>query len=125
MGINRKQFDKWIRALKSGRYKQTIGTLQDEMGYCCLGVACKVLIPKDKLIIREDSLGRKFMVGNLPSDQKYAPKWLKSVTNVDIEYKGKCLSEELTSLNDDMKFSFKEIAKALEETFPKRKHKKL
>lgn len=32
----------WIKALRSGEYKQTRKTLQDEYGYCCLGVLCKI-----------------------------------------------------------------------------------
>lgn len=31
-----------IAALRSGKYKQTIGTLKDSKGYCCLGVASKL-----------------------------------------------------------------------------------
>jgi hypothetical protein len=32
MRINREQFNKWLRALKSGRYKQTRNTLYNEKG---------------------------------------------------------------------------------------------
>jgi len=34
---------KWVEALRSGQYKQTVGVLYDGTGYCCLGVACKVM----------------------------------------------------------------------------------
>lgn len=34
---------KWLNALKSGRYKKTVGILGDDTGYCCLGVGCKVM----------------------------------------------------------------------------------
>lgn len=33
---------KWIDALQSGEYPQTGGALRDEIGFCCLGVACDV-----------------------------------------------------------------------------------
>lgn len=33
-GIKRK----WVEALRSGKYTQTVGTLRDGYGYCCLGV---------------------------------------------------------------------------------------
>ena len=38
----------WVKALKSGEYKQTTHALRedkglDDYGYCCLGVACDVL----------------------------------------------------------------------------------
>lgn len=37
--------DKWVKALRSGRYKQGHGKLYLpwENSYCCLGVLCKVL----------------------------------------------------------------------------------
>lgn len=40
---------KWVKALKSGRYKRTTGTLRDKKGYCCLGVACEIAV-KNKII---------------------------------------------------------------------------
>ena len=33
---------KWLKALRSGRYKQVKGTLHNENGYCCLGVLASV-----------------------------------------------------------------------------------
>lgn len=32
----------WVAALRSGKYKQTQGNLHDDVGYCCLGVACEL-----------------------------------------------------------------------------------
>jgi hypothetical protein len=34
---------RWLDALRSGQYKQTVGRLKDSEGYCCLGVLCDVL----------------------------------------------------------------------------------
>lgn len=43
----KKFIDKWLKALRSGQYEQTIHQLCliDETGprYCCLGVACEIL----------------------------------------------------------------------------------
>lgn len=33
---------KWVRALRSGKYNQTQGTLRNSQGYCCLGVLCDI-----------------------------------------------------------------------------------
>jgi hypothetical protein len=33
----------WVRALRSGEYKQGRGTLKQNDCFCCLGVLCKVL----------------------------------------------------------------------------------
>lgn len=34
---------KWLKALRSGKYQQTVGTLCDNKGYCCLGVLQKAV----------------------------------------------------------------------------------
>lgn len=33
---------KWVRALRSGKYQQATGALRNEDGFCCLGVFCDV-----------------------------------------------------------------------------------
>lgn len=40
--LKRKSVKLWLKALRSGLYKQTIYTLRDNNGFCCLGVACEV-----------------------------------------------------------------------------------
>jgi len=35
---------RWIDALRSGEYPQTMGKLRDEGGYCCLGVLCELAV---------------------------------------------------------------------------------
>ena len=32
----------WVKALRSGEYKQTNGIMKDAEGFCCLGVLCAV-----------------------------------------------------------------------------------
>ncbi len=39
LGKNQK---KWIKALRSGKYKQTKDHLRDSDGYCCLGIGCRI-----------------------------------------------------------------------------------
>ena len=35
--------NKWVRALRSGRYKQIDGKLEEKKGFnCCLGVLCRI-----------------------------------------------------------------------------------
>jgi hypothetical protein len=38
---------KWIKALRSGKFKQAKGVLRRGEGYCCLGVACVAADIKD------------------------------------------------------------------------------
>lgn len=69
---------KWITALRSGKYNQTRSTLQDSKGYCCLGVACDLFIPKSELRFTPYS---KILLGASPSTQPNAPQWLKSINS--------------------------------------------
>lgn len=111
---------KWTAALRSGEYSQTIGELNTSEGFCCLGVACKVFIPKSKLEYNGDG----FIGGGLPSCQKHAPEWLQ---NLSVNFY-KLTDTRITDLNDlGMKhedpmidrvpFSFDEIADILEAVY--------
>ena len=109
--INKKEFKIWIDALRSGDYNQGIGTLQDEKGYCCLGVGCEVLIPKSEQRLNTYNI---FIAGSFPAEQKNAPEWLK-----DINDKVSELTETTLGVyNDINKLTFIEIADLLEKTFP-------
>lgn len=46
--------DKWIKALRSGEYKQIKGRLKRTNGFCCLGVLCD-LYGKEKNVKWDDS----------------------------------------------------------------------
>ena len=113
MRIDRKQFSKWIAALRSGKYKQGYGFLQPTKDkYCCLGVACLVIIPKDKLERNND-----LIVGGLPESQRHCPKWL-SFINGDF---AKQTGVSLTVRNDSHEWTFSQIADALEKIYGKSK----
>ena len=44
--MDKKIKKKWLKALRSGKYKQGMGTLRIEDRFCCLGVLCDLLDPK-------------------------------------------------------------------------------
>lgn len=102
------QLRTWVKALRSGEYKQTIGTLQDDKGYCCLGVACVLFIPREKLY-----LYRGCLEGSLPYAQSHAPKWLMQI-NADFKSK---YGKYLAGLNDQEGLSFTEIAQKIEDAY--------
>lgn len=93
MKVSKKTITKWIDALRSGEYKQTTGELQDDNGFCCLGVACKEFIPKEKL----DLQCNNNLYGQLPNDQYNAPDWLRYI-NYDFQ---NLTGIALTTLNDN------------------------
>lgn len=120
---DKKQFLKWITALRSGKYNQSSGTLQDANGFCCLGLGCVITTAKNKLDYNLFS-STKFISGWLPNSQDNAPSWLK-IINDDFEFKAKSkffspdISNyparlSLSMLNDEHGFTFDEIADMLE-----------
>lgn len=96
----------WVAALRSGEYKQIKSKLQDERGYCCLGVGCKLFIPIDKQIFHNG-----FLYGRLPDHQE-SPKWFLQLWNNFKELTG----DWLENLNDEG-CSFKLIADLIEKHY--------
>lgn len=103
---------KWLEALRSGEYQQTKHKLFDGVGYCCLGVLCKVagLEP----VLKD---GEYYFSGNSEhlSDFLTTEIGLKSARgdfNNFILYNAKAASS-LTSLND-AGMSFTKIADFIE-----------
>lgn len=97
---------KWLKALRSGRYKQTIMTLRNKSAlekgyrYCCVGVACNIVDPKQWASQgpTKFSWGRVFASGldRLP------------FLNEDT-------FRELADLNDNKGWNFNQIADWIEE----------
>lgn len=104
---DKKQFLKWIEALRSGKYEQDTTVLQSNKGYCCLGVGCEVLIPEAKQERRDGLLS-----GCLPSDQSYAPDWLIYISS-HLSLSG----VSLLWMNDSAGLNFNEIADNLMEAY--------
>jgi len=112
---------KWITALKSGKYKQTRGTLKGKRGYCCLGVLCDI---HDDTKWTQDvcgfnGYGNGLEEGGLTNTVK---KWAGvNTTNGDVDgmiiRNGDSLS--LVHLNDKRHWGFKKIAKFIEKNYKK------
>lgn len=108
-----KDLKKWIKALRSGKYKQTTKTLQDDNGYCCLGVACKVLIPEN--LFEYEVHRPSQLLGNMPDRQGASPEWLQRI-NTEVHKYSKDY-QGLTYANDFGGHSFDDIANVLEDLF--------
>lgn len=124
------QIEKWCAALRSGKYKQTRGRLQDEDGHCCLGVACEVFIPRTKRVMVDDcdmfggSTDEPYLYGAEPTEQNAAPEWLRDVNeHFADQFVDWHASEEaaLFYLNDgyngNPRYTFDEIADLLEAVY--------
>ena len=105
--IHKTQFNAWMKALRSGKYKQARGMLEKSYGFCCLGVACEIMGFKKQ----KNSLG--LIMGGLPCDQQKAPVWLKLINN-DFR---KRTNKNIYKMNDSMGMTFDEIADTLEAVY--------
>ena len=101
--VDKKFFKKWVKALRSGEFNQTIHALRDENGFCCLGVVCVVKGRQTKKAFArytEDKTGLRKNV--------YAGTWL--LPNKE--------QIKLARLNDKGT-PFKDIAKHIEDRYLK------
>jgi hypothetical protein len=100
---------KWIAALRSGKYEQTVGKLHDSGGYCCLGVAAKEFV-SDDVKVEVNANG----VGTYDGDDAEAPLYVMSALGL-FDACGCSSGEEegLTEINDNGA-SFDRIADLLE-----------
>lgn len=98
--LNRKQCEDWIGALRSGRYKQTAGTLRNDEGFCCLGVLACRQFGNQK--VRRSGLGT---IRDLEATMGHKKKDFL-LTNKQ--------ESTLITMNDDNHSSFNEIADYIE-----------
>ncbi len=98
-------------ALRSGKYKQTTGMLQNQYGYCCLGVACAVFeeLTGGELLKQELELNQHVLVGVslLPSVRDF---YGFSGGSGEIHYTEAVPAWSLIDLNDDLSWTFEQIA---------------
>lgn len=117
---------KWVKALRSGNYKQAIGSLQRvkahpeereaKLGFCCLGVACDLVNPKGWIIQNGlasyqavDSLGRRNpSIDDCGPQSAGLPEYTRKLINLP-----RLEQSLLIKMNDDGS-SFKKIANYIE-----------
>lgn len=100
--MNRKLKLKWIKALRSGRYKQATSSLRQEGAYCCLGVLANVAGCRwlaDEPILKGKAVGLRSDEGAYLSPVQF-----------DISSR---TQKKLAEFNDDGK-TFDEIADYIE-----------
>ncbi len=103
---------KWVDALKSGKYPQGEGYLENDYGqYCCLGVACRMNHPKvdlrHKFFIDASKDSKKNKEYITKSLERSMPALLRGV-DVDQSF-----VQKVSKMNDDG-YSFDEIADWIE-----------
>lgn len=99
---------KWLKALRSGKYKQTEDKLKDKKGFCCLGVLCDIHRKENK---------KRWLHNSYYDEDLTLPEEIVSWSglpsyNPIIDYR----SNTLADLNDEGK-TFEEIADVIEKQF--------
>ncbi len=121
--MNKRIKTKWLKALRSGNYKQgksvlhSAGKRDGNHKYCCLGVLCDLYLKENKQKWTEfpdDRLGKVFSVSKTSDDTAVlsgkVKRWagLKESNPTVLDY------HSLAGINDDG-YSFKQIADIIEE----------
>lgn len=104
--------NKWIKALRSGNYKQTPFNLHNNIGYCCLGVGCD-LIDSNAWVRWNDE---DYYFTYAPENQNEEDReWMFMPASVRAEYGlSDYLMRFMTKLNDCYNKDFNFIADFLE-----------
>ena len=112
----------WLKALRSGKYKQTQNTLYDphSKGFCCLGVLCEVTGTKRKNLGYRSMPQSAGVFEDVTPEGDEIPKSLRSFDNKEaawsVLYNGKMTP--LSVLNDSKGLNFKQIADIIEKRVP-------
>lgn len=105
---------KWVKALRSGLYRQTAGVLANEEGtaFCCLGVLADIqgCLWKDKANSDGDLLPINPSSGRIVGDGLISHRAFSGGLSQDVQ-------NELSQLNDDGK-PFARIADWIEKNIP-------
>lgn len=121
---------RWVKALRSGKYKQTRDVLHDSEGFCCLGVLCDVLNEDVQGQWRWGENGQDFLVAGgasstdlpFPIVEKYGLKTSEVTFHVTDEMRAKLPTKlahapsilTFIRLNDTYNLTFDEIADLIE-----------
>jgi len=106
--------EKWIAALRGGKYKQCQGELKDDSGrHCCLGVLLETQGWKSIKSIQED----KFTFSNYVSQEGVINREENELDQLTSEAFGLNRQQQvrLMKLNDDKGWSFNLIARWIED----------
>lgn len=107
--------EKWVKALRSGEYKQGKECLGNkDNGYCCLGIAAITAGATDKMLLKSDNTTLANYLTRDEFGPKITNKIFENIPQQLIGLYGNQLVTELTSRNDSGQ-SFTEIADWIEQ----------
>ena len=117
-----------IAALRSDKYNQTNGTLEDIRGFCCLGLIVKVGEANGIYVEPEEFDEQDRLYGADLANFRNIEEWINFETDVgDFENEaavfrrdipeGGCKSRSLMEMNDTYNFTFNQIADFIEDNW--------
>lgn len=113
--------DKWVAALRSGKYKQGKGTLRDSgNNFCCLGVLCDILdIPSSlhvSSISLESGINWSYGMNDEVLNSAILPNSALLLSEIKNQHGDFGFKDSLVTLNDNGS-SFMEIADVIEKNW--------
>ena len=115
---------KWIAALRSGKYKQTTDHLRTDEGFCCLGVGCDISgLGKWKIEHHYEDMN-VYSYDIVDSHDKgldvlppTVMEWLGVRDNIVRYDKSSKWKRDLPNLNDNIGVDFNKIADVIEKNW--------
>lgn len=102
--------EKWVNALRSGKYKQARGYLRTgDNRFCCLGVLCDVSNKVEWLPVPCEVLESTDYYRCNNSAGSFTPEDILEMTGLTLNDQ-----DELVNLNDKVRYDFEEIADYIE-----------
>lgn len=119
---------KWVKALRSGDYKQYHGALSsnsssqhnldDDVSFCCLGVLCDLFVEEHRGELYPETIDGWHNDGMLFHCYELLPpdvsRWAGIEGDAMIEIDG--MVTEIVTANDDLRCSFDELANYIEQS---------
>lgn len=116
--------DKWVKALRSGDYKQGRGLLCENDKFCCLGVLCDIAVKNDvavKVTIKGGEFFKRRVYDTFHNQlPRSVTEWAGMKKNnfggkfKPLDLPDDVMYESLWELNDLAKKNFNEIATVIE-----------
>lgn len=124
--MNKSVAMKWVKALRSGKYKQATQQLRTSSGYCCLGVLCDIAPKTIKLSheFMDEDADSRVISGDTLESQPDVQDWAGlegPCGNFPPDIKPKGVNVEVDTLADlnDRGWSFRRIATFIEKNWKK------
>lgn len=99
----------WVKALRSGKYKQTTGKLKYDNAYCCLGVLCDISNISEW---ESNGINETYL-----TNSSTPPLVVKIYAGINNSMKGINKLGELIRMNDSHNYNFKQIADYIEQNY--------